>query len=237
MVGTELESRVRWIQGRIAAAEARAGREPGSAHLMAAVKSRTPEEIAATVEAGVTLLGENRLQEGEEHLAALPPELRSRCRIHFIGQLQSNKARKALLSFDSLDSVDSLDLAQRLARIAEEEEHPAEILLEVNIGEETQKGGVPPEEALALSRAVFATPHLTLTGLMAVPPISEDPEDSRPHFRAMHQLFRYIRSEHPRPELFRHLSMGMSHDFEVAVEEGATLVRVGTSLFGPRSPR
>jgi len=237
MVGTEVATRIRLVQGRIAAAEARACREPGSARLMAAVKSRTPEEIAAVVEAGVALLGENRLQEGEEHLAALSPGLRAQCRVHFIGRLQANKARKALLAFDSLDSVDSLDLAERLARIAQEENRQAEILLEVNIGEETQKGGIPPEEALALARVVFATPNLTLTGLMAVPPISDDPEDSRPHFRAMHQLFRYLRSEHPRPEAFCNLSMGMSHDYEVAVEEGATMVRVGTSLFGHRSPR
>lgn len=232
-----LVQRLREVRERIAVAERRAGREPGSVHLMAAVKTRTPEEIAAVVAAGVTFLGENRVQEGEEHLAALPADLRARCRAHFIGQLQGNKVRKALLAFDSLDSVDSEELADRIDRIAGEEERRAEVMLEVNVGEEAQKGGAPPEQALALARSVFARPRLTLTGLMAVPPLEENPEASRPHFRAMARLFQYLRSEHPRPELFRHLSMGMSHDYEIAVEEGATLVRVGSALFGPRSPR
>lgn len=237
MSGTTVQERVREVRERIGAAERRAGRDPGSVHLMAAVKTRTPEEIAAVVSAGVTFLGENRVQEGEDHLAALPSDLRARCRVHFIGQLQANKARKALLAFDSLDSVDSEEMVDRLERIAGEEDRRADVMLEVNVGDEIQKGGAPPERTLALARTVFARPRLTLAGLMAVPPLSEDPEASRPHFRALARLFAYLRSEHPRPDLFRHLSMGMSHDFEVAVEEGATLVRVGTALFGPRSPR
>jgi hypothetical protein len=202
---------------------------------MAAVKNRTPAEVSAVLDAGVALLGENRVQEGEEHLATLPPEVRHRCKVHFIGRLQSNKARKALIAFDSLDSVDSEELVDRLDRVAGEEERRGELMLEVNVGDEAQKAGASPESALVLARAVFARPRLSLTGLMAVPPVSEDPEESRPHFRAMARLFEYIRSEHPRPDLFRHLSMGMSHDYEVAVEEGATVVRVGTALFGPRS--
>ncbi len=230
---SEISICVARVRGRIAQAAARAGRSPWDVHLMAAVKTRSAEEIAAVVREGVTFLGENRVQEGEEHLEALEPALRSRCRVHFIGRLQANKVRKAVRAFDSVDSLDSADLARRLDRIAGEEGLCREVMIEVNFGEE-QKGGVPALMALPLVREAFALPNLSLVGLMGVPPLEEEAEASRPHYRALKRLFEEIRAVHPSPAVFRFLSMGMSHDYTVAVEEGATLVRVGTALFGPR---
>jgi len=186
------------------------------------------------VRAGVFLIGENRVQEGLAHLQAMDPSLRSRARIHFIGLLQANKARKALSAFDSLDSVDGIDLAQRLSRIAQEGAFKKDVMIEVNLGEEAQKGGVPSDEVARLAKLVHELPGLRLTGLMGVPPLDNEPEASRPFFRELSRLFSRVRETHPDPGAFSYLSMGMSHDFEVAVEEGATLVRVGTALYGDR---
>jgi pyridoxal phosphate enzyme (YggS family) len=230
----QIPERVVGVRAAIAAAAEKCGRDPSAVTLMAVVKTRQPEEIAAIVEAGVTVLGENRVQEGQAHLAALSSETRSKCDVHFIGRLQANKARKALLSFDAVDGVDSEALARRLSRIAAEEGIERTVLIEVNLGEESQKGGVEPEGALALSHLVQSLPGLRLAGLMGVPPLAEDPEAGRPFFKLLAGLFERARQGHPKPEEFRLLSMGMSHDFTVAVEEGATLVRVGTALFGPR---
>ncbi len=224
------------VRRLLAEAAGRAGRPVQDITLMAAVKSRSPEEIHEVLAAGLTVLGENRIQEGLGHLEALGSLRRSTFRAHFIGRLQSNKARRAVQAFDSIDSVDSLRLAQILSRLALECKITLDILLEVNLGEESQKGGVPPEETRGLAESVHHLPGLTLTGLMGVCPYDEDPRASRPYYRSMAQLFDRVRGDHPRPEACRWLSMGMSHDFEVAVEEGATLVRVGQALFGPRRP-
>ncbi|MEJ2421618.1 MAG: YggS family pyridoxal phosphate-dependent enzyme [Acidobacteriota bacterium] len=229
-----IQENVRSVLGRIASAAGRAGRNPDSVALMAAVKVRSPEEITAAVEAGVTHLGENRLQEGLDHLAHLPPKLPRNCTLHFIGTLQSNKARKVLKAFHSVDSVSSLSLAERLSRIAVEEGLTREAMVEINLGEENAKTGAPPEDTALLAGKVNALPGLRLTGLMGMPPYFEDPEKVRPCFKRMRRLWEDVRVRLENPEGFRWLSMGMSHDFEVAVEEGATLVRVGTALFGPR---
>ena len=228
-----IKNNVRAVLERIAEAARRSGRAPSEVFLMAAVKARAVAEIEAVVESGVHFLGENRIKEGEEHLAALYPEARSRCKARFIGRLQSNKARRALLAFDSLDSVDSPDLAKRLSRIADEEGIAREVMIEVNCGEK-QKGGVSEKETPALAELLFELPNLTLTGLMAVPPQEEDPDATRLVFRRLKKLFDSIRANHPNLEAFGFLSIGMSNDYVVAIEEGATLVRVGTALFGPR---
>lgn len=220
----------------MAEAAGRAGRPVEDITLMAAVKSRSPEEVRAVLATGITVLGENRVQEGLAHWEALCLLPRSTFRAHFIGRLQTNKARRALQAFDSIDSVDSLRLAQVLSRLALECQIMVDILLEVNLGEEGQKGGVATEDTQALAESVHRLPGLTLTGLMGVCPYDENPGASRPYYRTLAQLFEHLRRDHPRPEAFRWLSMGMSHDFEVAVEEGATLVRVGQALFGPRRP-
>ncbi len=224
---------VREVLGRIGEAALRSGRNPSEVSLMAAVKTRSAEEIEDVAGAGVAFIGENRVQEGEEHIKAISPAVRAKCEIHFIGRLQSNKARKALLAFDSIDSVDSPDLARRLSRIAGENEVKKNVMIEVNCGE-AQKGGVGASGARALCELVFELPGLVLTGLMAVPPVEADPNETRPVFREIKKLFDAVRSSHPAREAFVFLSMGMSNDYEVAVEEGATLVRVGTALFGQR---
>lgn len=229
-----IAQRVARVRAAVKAACLRSGRDPASVALLAAVKERSADEILQVVAAGVRILGENRVQEGEAHLAELGEAFRGGVTVRFIGRLQANKARRALKAFDAIDSVDGLDLAQRLSRLAVEEGIEREILLEVNLGLEEQKGGVEPSRAPELARAVCALPGLVLAGLQGIPPLAEDPEAGRPYFRELARLFEEIGRGHPRPELFRHLSMGMSHDFEVAVEEGATMVRVGTALFGPR---
>jgi pyridoxal phosphate enzyme (YggS family) len=228
-----VQEKVEGVRGRITAAAVHAGREPGSVTLMAAVKTRTPDEIRSVLDAGVTFLGENRVQEGQEHQADLPGELRTRYRYHFIGRLQANKARKALLLFDSIDSVDSEELASRLQRIAAEEGITREVMVEVNLGEESQKGGVAPGEAAALAEFLRSCPNLRLTGIMGVPPLDNEPEESRPYFQKLRLLFATLERRFKDPA-FRYCSMGMTQDLEVAVEEGSTLVRVGTALFGER---
>ena len=230
----DLTERVAAVRGAIDAAAVRAGRPAESVRLMAAVKTRPPLEIQALASEGVVLIGENRVQEGVEHLEALPLEVRRNLEVHFIGRLQGNKARKALLAFRAIDSLDSLSLAERLSRIASEEGIERDVMIEVNLGEESQKGGVAAGDLLHLARAVQPLPGLRLTGIMGVPPYGENPEASRPFFRRLRELFDEVRRAIPEAGDFGHLSMGMSHDFVVAVEEGATMVRIGTALFGPR---
>jgi PLP dependent protein len=220
------------IQERIAAAALRSGRPAGDVRLMAAVKTRSAEEILEATRAGVTILGENRIQEGQAHLEALGERLRPTFSAHFIGRLQSNKAKKAVQLFNSIDSVDSERLAQTLSRLATDLGLSRRVMLEVNLGEESQKGGVEPAAVQALAEAVSNLPGLTLAGLMGVCPYDADPEASRPHYRKLAELFGQLQRNGPAH--FDVLSMGMSHDFEVAVEEGATMVRLGEALFGPR---
>ena len=164
----------------------------------------------------------------------MDPSVRSAARVHFIGRLQANKARKALSAFDSIDSVDDGDLARRLSRVAQEEGLTRDVMIEVNLGEEAQKGGVVFADVPDLAQIINGLPGLRLMGMMGIPPLDNEPEASRPFFKALAALFTRIRQGHPEPQSFTHLSMGMSHDFEVAVEEGATLVRVGTALYGDR---
>ncbi|MGA9751923.1 MAG: YggS family pyridoxal phosphate-dependent enzyme [Acidobacteriota bacterium] len=229
-----LAERVAAVRGAIGAAAERAGRPAESVRLMAAVKTRTPSEIQALASEGVVLIGENRVQEGVEHLEALPLEVRRNLEVHFIGRLQANKVRKALLAFRAIDSLDSLSLAERLSRIAREEGLERDVMIEVNLGEESQKGGVAAGDLLHLAEAVQALPGLKLTGIMGVPPYGKNPEASRPFFRRLRELFDEVRRAIPEAGDFGQLSMGMSHDFVMAVEEGATMVRIGTALFGPR---
>ncbi len=201
---------------------------------MAVVKTRTPQEVVGGSREGLMVLGENKVQEGLAHIEAIPPEVRGSLRLHFIGRLQANKARKALLAFDSIDSVDGEALARRLSRIAGEEGLERDVMIEVNLGLEDQKGGVPPGETLDLAKLIEDLPHLRLTGLMGIPPYSDDPEASRPYFRTLSEIFQRVRAGLSTKDAFKYLSMGMSHDFMVAIEEGATMIRIGTALFGPR---
>ena len=209
------------VQEAVARACARAGRSPDHVLLIAVSKTMEAERIRLAIEAGVAALGENRVQEAKDKIAVLGHPVPW----HLIGSLQTNKARDAARLFDWIHSVDRLDLARELSRRAGD--RVLNVLLQVNLGDEPQKGGIAPAEVKRLAESVAGLPGLRVRGLMAIPPAAENPEDTRPHFRRLREL---------RDELgFEHCSMGMSADYEVAIEEGATMVRVGTAIFGPRA--
>jgi PLP dependent protein len=217
------------IRGRIAAACARAGRKPEEVTLIGASKQQPLAALAEAYAAGLRDFGENRVQEGQRKA----PELPADAVWHLIGPLQTNKARAAARLFRAVHSVDRGKVAQALSDERRGLE-PLAVFLEINLGGEATKHGFPPAEALAAAREIAALPGLRLVGLMAIPPEEEDPERMRPWFRALAALRNQVAAA---PELAGfpgYLSMGMSGDFEIAVEEGATHVRVGTALFGPR---
>jgi pyridoxal phosphate enzyme (YggS family) len=229
----EIARRRTRILEAIAVAAARAGRRPEDVTLMAVTKGHDAETVRNAARAGLLLFGENRVQEGSGKIAALGSEF-SGLTWRLIGPLQTNKAKTALQWFSAVESLDRERLAVRLEGILAEEE-PARrlpVLLEINVGGEASKSGAASEEAPRLLEAVLACPHLEPRGVMAVPPLDEDPEKSRPHFRRLIEIREGLSRTFglPLPEI----SMGMSHDYAVAVEEGATEVRVGTALFGPR---
>ena len=208
------------VQEAVARACARAGRSPDHVLVIAVSKTMDAERIRQAVAAGVAALGENRVQEAKEKIETLGRPVPW----HLIGSLQTNKARDAARLFDWIHSVDRLELAQDLSRRAGD--RALNVLLQVNLGEEPQKGGIAPAEVKPLSEAVAGLPGLRVRGLMAIPPAAVDAERTRPHFRRLREL---------RDELgLEHCSMGMSADYEVAIEEGATMVRVGTAIFGQR---
>lgn len=220
------------IRQRIAAACARVGRDAAEVTLVAVSKTVEPTRIRAAIAAGVEVLGENRVQEAQGKIAELSSE--APVQWHLIGHLQSNKARRAVELFDAVHSVDSLKLAEKLAQAAAELGKRLPVFLEVNLGGEGSKAGIAPHEVLPLCAAINELAALELKGLMAVPPFLDDPAQVRPYFHRLREL----RDEAVQAGVvganFRELSMGMSNDFEVAIEEGATFVRVGTALFGAR---
>lgn len=221
------------VRERMAAACARAGRPAEAARLMAVTKTVPAARIREAIAAGITLLGENRVQEMELKRRELgqPPAGAAALEWHLIGHLQSNKAARAVALFDVFQALDGASLAARLDRLGATAGRRLPVMVEVNIGREAQKTGVMPEALGDLAEAVMGAPHLHWIGLMAIPPGAADPELSRPHFAALRRLWENL----GRQALGRwELSMGMSHDFEVAIEEGATMVRVGTAIFGTR---
>ena len=231
-----IEDIARRRDGILAAIErsaAKSGRRAEDVALMAVTKGHGAGTVANAARAGLTLFGENRVQEGSAKIAALGPELGG-LSWHLIGPLQSNKAKTALQWFAAVESLDRERLAVRLESLLAEapEGRILPVLLEINLGGEASKSGVAPDEAARLLEAALACPHLDVRGVMAVPPYDEDPEKSRPHFRRLAGIRDRLAAEFRRP--LPELSMGMSHDFAVAVEEGATEVRVGTALFGTR---
>jgi len=217
------------IQQRIRAACERAGRDPDSVALLAVTKSQPPEAVAAAAQLGLTLFGESKVQEAKAKIPLCPGKLRW----HFIGHLQSNKCRDAVELFEMIQSVDSLPLAQEIAKRAEQAARTTAVLLEVNVAGEASKFGYAPEKLMAELEALNALPRIEIHGLMAVPPWSAEPEKSRPHFQRLRET--KARCEQILGAPLPHLSMGMSSDFEVAIEEGATMIRIGTALFGPRT--
>ena len=223
------------VRERIAAACARAGRSPNNIRLMAVSKTHPASAIREAFAAGVTLFGENRVQEfAEKHaeIADIGAEF------HLIGHLQSNKAAKAAELFNAVDSLDSLKLAERLNSASEKLGKTLAILLEVNVGGEEAKSGFAPDsdELRALLTKATELRHLQVHGLMTIPPHTEDPNGARPYFQTLRALRDRMAKGFPQLKLSE-LSMGMSHDYEVAIEEGSTCVRVGTAIFGERPPR
>ena len=223
------------LHDRIARAAQRAGRNPDAVALMAVTKTFPAAAIIEAYEAGQRLFGENRVQEFAEKFGGLS-ELRD-AEFHMIGHLQSNKAAKAAEIFHAIDSLDSAKLAQRLDAAAEKLGKTLDVLIEINLGEEEAKSGVAPD-LTELESILLGAPdwkHLRLRGLMTVPPFTEDPEGARPYFRQLRDLRDRLAARKFPAVGFDVLSMGMSHDFEVAIEEGSTCVRLGTAIFGTRT--
>lgn len=216
------------VEARIAAACARAGRDRADVTLVGVCKTFPPEVVSEAIRDGVRVLGENRVQEG---LAKAP--LCPSAEWHLIGPLQRNKIRHALSLFTVLHGIDSEPLLHDLARVQEETGARPDVMLEVNVADEPTKHGFAPDAVRSALRAALADGVLRVVGLMCIPPFVTDPEQSRPRFRALRQLRDALQDEFSLA--LPHLSMGMSGDFEVAIEEGATYVRVGTALFGRRT--
>lgn len=216
------------IQQRIRAACDRCDREPNSVTLLAVTKTHPPEMINEASGLGLRTFGENKVQEAKAKIPLCPGNLRW----HFIGHLQSNKCRDAVELFEMIETVDSLALAQEINKRAEAAAKTMPVLLEVNVAGEASKFGYPPERLLAELPEINKLPRLEIHGLMAVPPWTPVAENSRPHFQRLRELKSKAETVLGAP--LPHLSMGMSGDFEVAIEEGATIVRVGTALFGER---
>ena len=214
----EIAAGVAEVRERIARAAARSGRDPAGVTLVAVTKTKPLEDALAAWAAGIRAFGENRVQEAEEKFPALPEDAER----HLIGPLQSNKANRAARVASVVQTVDSADLARRLSRAAESAGKRLTVFLEVHLGGEATKAGIEPADAAGLAEEVRRLPALTLAGLMTIPP----PGDTRPHFAALRRLAKELG--------VAELSMGMSDDFEAAVEEGATHVRIGTAIFGHR---
>jgi pyridoxal phosphate enzyme (YggS family) len=217
------------VREQVAHAAGKAGRVPGEVELVAITKTHPAEKVREAIEAGQTLFGESRVQEARAKI----PELSLSLRWHFVGHLQKNKIRHALPLFELFHSVDSLALAQDMNRIADEEGMHPRVLLEVNVAGEGSKFGFKPETMRAQMESLLALPRLSIEGLMTIPPLAEDAEASRKYFAQLRELRDRLQTE-VRVDLPQ-LSMGMTQDFPIAIEEGATLVRVGTAIFGERS--
>jgi pyridoxal phosphate enzyme (YggS family) len=229
-----IADRIARLRDEIAAAARRAGRDPQAVSLMAVSKSFSPESIEEAYDAGIRRFGENRVQE----FSTKKPELvRLRgASWHLVGHLQSNKAARAVELFDAIDSLDSLRLARKLDHAAREFSKRLPVLIEINIGGEEAKSGVLPDSQ-ELQELLSTAPQLTgleFRGLMTIPPYHDDPNHSRPYFRKMRRLFDRLAQLKLEGLAMETLSMGMSHDFQIAIEEGATCVRVGTAIFGKR---
>ena len=222
------------VRSRIDAAARRAGRDPSDVQLVAVSKTFSADYVRAAWAAGQRDFGENKVQEGLQKIADTAD---MEMRWHLIGHLQSNKAKKAARAFSCIHSVDSVDLVQKLDAAAAEQPAPIEMLVQVDLAGEASKFGAPIEVARRVMDAALVAQALRVTGLMLIPPWNEDQEQTRPWFRRLRQVRDAWLAEGLPPESLRHLSMGMSHDFEAAIEEGATRVRVGTAIFGKRTVR
>ena len=226
----EIKTNILNIRERIATAVTRAGRDSGTIQLMAVSKTVEPDRIRQALDAGITLLGENYVQEAREKIPAV-----GRPAVwHMIGHLQTNKVKYVVNLFDWIHSVDRLELARELDKRAGQNNRKLNALIEVNVSGEASKNGAVPQQVLELVRQISILPNLSVRGLMTMPPYSNDPENSRPYFIALRRLRDEIVSAAVPGISMTELSMGMTDDFEVAIEEGATIIRVGRAIFGDR---
>lgn len=224
----DISARFEAIRDRMEKAVTRSGREPDSVRLIAVSKTRTVEEIAEAVEAGVMDVGENKVNEAETK----KPALEASPRWHLIGHLQKNKAKRAVQLFDVIHSVDSVALGERIDRLAGELDKVQPVLVQVDLAGEETKSGLPEEELFGALETLTRCARLRIEGLMVLPPYFDDENEVRPYFRGLRELSETARERGVLTG--KELSMGMSHDFEIAIEEGATLIRIGTAIFGPR---
>jgi pyridoxal phosphate enzyme (YggS family) len=224
----DLAANLETLHRRIHSACERAGRTPDEVALLAVTKGQPPEVVKAAADLGQIFFGENKVQEAKAKIPLCPGKLRW----HFIGHLQSNKCRDAVELFEMIQSVDSLSLAQEIGKRTEQAARTMPIMLEVNVAGEASKFGYRPECLLAELKELNALPRIEVRGLMTIPPWSPEAEKARPYFRRLREL--KAECEQILGVPLPYLSMGMSDDFEVAIEEGATMVRIGTALFGPR---
>ena len=227
---TNIAHNLEQVRSKIVEAAQKCGRSPDEIQLVAVSKTHDAEKVRAAFDAGQEIFGESRVQEARAKIPLLP----SAVRWHFIGRLQKNKVRHALPLFELFHGVDSLALAENINRIAEEEGLHPRVLLEVNVAGEGSKIGFTPDALRAQFEQINSLSRIAVAGVMAIPPLAEEAEASRKYFVALHELRDQLESEFDLK--LPHLSMGMSNDFAVAIEEGATLVRIGTAIFGPRTP-
>ena len=206
---------------------------PPEVTLVAAAKTRTPDEILRAIAAGITVIGENYIQEAREAFAAIG----KKAAWHFIGRLQKNKVKRAVEIFDMIETVDSIELAERIDRACAELGRTMPVLIEINSGREPQKAGVLPEEAEDLLREMSTLKHVSVRGLMTMGPRFGDPEQARPYFRKTKDLFDQLGKENLANAEMQVLSMGMSNTYNIAIEEGANMVRIGTKIFGEREKK
>jgi PLP dependent protein len=226
-----VSERLTGVRERIARAAGRAGRNPATVRLVAVSKTFSVDHVRAAAAAGQVDFGENKVQEGTGKIAATSG---LRLRWHLIGHLQSNKAKKAGAEFDVIHSVDSPDLVRKIDEGAASAGRQVDLLVQVDLAQEPTKFGAREENLPAIFEAAGGSSHVTIVGLMLLPPAVEDPDAARPYFRQLRDVRDRLRAAGVPQSNLQELSMGMSHDFEVAIEEGATLVRVGTAIFGER---
>lgn len=233
--GSELGRKLAEVRERIKAAALEANRDPDEITLVGISKTHPIEALQRVIESGLKDLGENKVQEAEPKIGSIG---RSAARWHLVGHLQSNKARRAVQLFDVIHSLDSAELAHRLNRICEEEQRAGlQVLIQVELGGEETKSGVSEHEVEELARVVAESSRLELTGVMTLPPFFSDPELARPYFRQLRAIRDRLKSRGFFGDARGELSMGMTNDFAVAISEGATIVRVGTAIFGEREKR
>ena len=229
----DVRERINQVTQRISVAAHRSGRSPDDIKLVAVSKTHPVEAVRYAISCGLTTFGENKVQEAESKITELGP---GRAEWHLIGHLQSNKARRAVQLFDVIQSVHSVELAQRLERICEEEGRTdLPVFVQVDLAKEAAKSGVAEEDLPELSAYLQTCSHLRFRGLMLLPPLAGDPDTARPFFRRLREIRNGLVAEGSFSDGEGELSMGMTHDFEVAIEEGATVVRIGTAIFGERS--